>query len=44
MNAGETVESSDVAQRNLPLAGCKTLAEPRLLHWALIFRDRERWS
>lgn len=43
-NAGETLESVDVAQRNLSLAGCETLAEPRLLHWALTFRDREGWS
>lgn len=44
MNAGETLESCDVAQRNLSLAGCETLAEPRLPHWALTFRDREGWS
>lgn len=31
MNAGETVESCGVAQRNLPLASCETLVEPRLL-------------
>lgn len=38
------MEPCDAAQTNVSLAGCETLVEYSLLHWALPFRDREGWS